>query len=172
MKGRDELRLLDHRGLRRFKYLEGWRRGPQIESWPADGQQAEMIMVSAVPWRRTRAAIAGFAEVVACFMQTRGGPAGRISRIETLGGGRDVGCDPMAENPGWRAGVLDEEHEAAGPSGTPDHDNGGEMSAPSQLYCAGISLPGGIAGLASIRGMAISALPEFPSPDRDTLRVS
>src|SRR5215831_16045854 len=58
------------------------------------------------------------------------------------------------------------------PSGAPDHDNGGEMSAPSQVYCAGISLPGGIAGLASIRGMAVSALPEFRSPDRDNPRVS
>ena len=38
-------------------------------------------------------------------------------------------------------------------AGTSDHDNGGEISAPSQVYCAGISPLGGIAGLASIRGM-------------------
>jgi hypothetical protein len=44
------------------------------------------------------------------------------------------------------------------PAGTSDHDKGGEMSAPSQVYCAGISPFGGIAGLASIRGMAVSAL--------------
>src|SRR5258705_12213068 len=57
------------------------------------------------------------------------------------------------------------------PAGTSDHDNGGEISALSQGYCAGISPPGGIAGLASIRGMAVSALPGFHSPDRDKKRV-
>ena len=36
------------------------------------------------------------------------------------------------------------------PGARPDHDNGGEMSVPSQVYCAGISPPGEIAGLASI----------------------
>jgi cyclohexyl-isocyanide hydratase len=44
------------------------------------------------------------------------------------------------------------------------------MSAPSQVYCAGISPPGGMAGLASIRGMAVSALPGFHSADRDRTR--
>ena len=47
------------------------------------------------------------------------------------------------------------------PGGTPDHDKGGEMSAPSQVYCAGISPLGGMAGLASIRGMAVSVLPSL-----------
>src|SRR5438477_9232160 len=45
-------------------------------------------------------------------------------------------------------------------SGTPDQVSGGEMSAPSQVYCAGISPPGGIAGLVMTKGMTISsALP-------------
>src|SRR6516162_9699462 len=52
------------------------------------------------------------------------------------------------------------------PSGIPDQVSGGDISAPSQVYCAGISPPGGIAGLASIRGMALSTLPETHSTDR------
>src|SRR5271155_3484241 len=43
------------------------------------------------------------------------------------------------------------------PSGTPDHVRGGEISAPSQVYCDVISPPGGMAGLASIRGIAVSS---------------
>src|SRR5208282_5788083 len=43
------------------------------------------------------------------------------------------------------------------PSGNPDHVSGGEISAPSQVYCDGISPPGGIAGLTSSRGMAVSS---------------
>src|SRR6202045_5370456 len=57
------------------------------------------------------------------------------------------------------------------PAGTSDHDNGGEIAAPSQVYCAGISPLGGIAGLASIMGMTVSALPEFHSADRDRRRA-
>src|SRR2546421_6438738 len=56
------------------------------------------------------------------------------------------------------------------PAGTSDHDKGGEISAPSQVYCAGISPPGGTAGLVSIRGIGVSALPGFYSPDRDRKR--
>jgi hypothetical protein len=37
------------------------------------------------------------------------------------------------------------------------------MSAPSQVYCDGISPLGGIAGLASIRGIVGSTLPESRS---------
>src|SRR5436305_1200802 len=56
------------------------------------------------------------------------------------------------------------------PAGTSDHDKGGEMSAPSQVYCAGMSPFGGMAGLLSIKGMAVSALPGFYSADRDRKR--
>src|SRR6516165_11187423 len=52
------------------------------------------------------------------------------------------------------------------PSGSPDHVSGGEISVPSQVYCDGISPPGGIAGLASIRGMVLSTLPKPHSTDR------
>jgi hypothetical protein len=40
------------------------------------------------------------------------------------------------------------------------------MSVPSQVYCAGISPPAGIAGLVSIRGMIVSVLSEDRSADR------
>src|SRR6516164_6574135 len=73
-----------------------------------------MVMVRTVPWRRTRAAIAGFPEVVACFVQTRGGPVRRVSRIETPRGARDVEYHPMPERSGWRVGVLEDEDQAAG----------------------------------------------------------
>src|SRR5215472_14857357 len=53
------------------------------------------------------------------------------------------------------------------PFGTPDHVNRGEISAPSQAYCDGISPPGEIPGLASNRGMALSSsLPGHHSTDR------
>src|SRR5215467_4894616 len=53
------------------------------------------------------------------------------------------------------------------PSGASDHVNGGEISVPSQVYCDGISPPGGIAGLANNRGMALSSnLPGHHSTDR------
>src|SRR5262249_9786416 len=45
------------------------------------------------------------------------------------------------------------------PLGRLDHVSGGEISAPSQVYCAAISPPGGIAGLVSIKGIVVSALP-------------
>jgi cyclohexyl-isocyanide hydratase len=45
------------------------------------------------------------------------------------------------------------------------------MSAPSQVYCAGISPLGGMAGLASIRGIAVPVLPEFHTPDRHKKRA-
>ena len=51
-------------------------------------------------------------------------------------------------------------------SGIPDQVGGGDISAPSQVYCAGISPPGGIAGLASISGMVLSTLPKPHSTDR------
>src|SRR5205823_13363463 len=64
-------------------------------------------------------------------------------------------------------------------SGTPDQVSGGEMSAPSQVYCAGISPPGGIAGLVMTKGMIISSAlpsrghatgPPLPPGRRDELR--
>jgi hypothetical protein len=42
------------------------------------------------------------------------------------------------------------------PGGRPDQLNGGEMSAPSQVYSVGISAPGANAGLASVKGMTVS----------------
>src|SRR6516165_8631938 len=54
------------------------------------------------------------------------------------------------------------------PFGIPDHVSGGEISVPSQVYCDGISPPGGIAGLASNRGMVVSSnLPVRHSTDRE-----
>src|SRR5262249_35458664 len=52
------------------------------------------------------------------------------------------------------------------PFGTPDHVNRGEISAPSQVYCEGISPPGGIAGLASNR-----AWPSPPTCPGATLQI-
>src|SRR6266404_1582254 len=52
------------------------------------------------------------------------------------------------------------------PFGSPDHVSGGEISAPSQVYCGGISPPSGIAGLASIRGIVGSTLPARRSIDK------
>ncbi len=57
------------------------------------------------------------------------------------------------------------------PLGRPDHVSGGEMSAPSQVYCDGISPLGGIAGLASIRGIVGSTLPECRSMDKKSTRI-
>jgi hypothetical protein len=45
------------------------------------------------------------------------------------------------------------------------------MSAPSQVYCDGISPLGGIAGLASIRGIVGSTLPECRSMDKKSTRI-
>ena len=50
------------------------------------------------------------------------------------------------------------------PAGTPDHDSGGEMSLPSQVYSAGIMPPGGNAGLIRRRGMASSMLSSGAQP--------
>src|SRR5712671_6451785 len=57
------------------------------------------------------------------------------------------------------------------PFGRPDHVSDGEMSEPSQVYCEGISPPGGIAGLASTRGIVGSALHERrPIDKKNVLR--
>ena len=72
----------------------------------------------------------------------------------------------MAESAGRRIRVLDDENKALVPAGTPDQVKGGEISAPSQVYSDGIAPPGANAGLASIRGIAVSRLPEPDSTDK------
>src|SRR5438477_11097650 len=103
----DKLGLLDDVRLRRPQEIERRRRGPQIECRPADRQQVEVILMSAGPFGWTGAAVANFTKVVACLVQSRGGPICRIARIETAGGGRDVEHRPMPESAGGGGGVLD-----------------------------------------------------------------
>src|SRR5580704_19775706 len=124
--------------------------------------------MSADPSGWAGAAVAGFTKVVAGFVQSRGRPICRIACVETAGGGRNVEHRPMPER---ASGSSTTRTRLPVSAGTSDHDNGGEISAPSQVYCAGISPLGGIAGLASIRGMTVSVLPEFHSPDTDKKRA-
>src|SRR5438270_13405297 len=88
--GADKLGLLDNVRLRSPQHIERRGRGSQIECRPADRQQAEVVVMSAGPSGRTRAAVAGFAEVVARLVQCRGRPVCRIAGGETAGGGRNV----------------------------------------------------------------------------------
>ena len=113
-------------------------------------------MMGAVASGRARAAIAGLAEIVAGFAKTGAGPICRIAAVETVRARRDVKSRPVAEPPKGASGSSTTRTRLWVPCGTPDHDNGGEMSVPSQVYSAGISPPAGIAGLANIRGMIVS----------------
>jgi hypothetical protein len=67
---------------------------------------------------------------------------------------------PMADRRGHRSSTTRTRLLVA--SGIPDHVSGREISAPSQVYCAGISQPGGIAGLASNRARPSLRLARAP----------
>jgi hypothetical protein len=128
-------------------------------------------MMRAVSSWRTRTAVTDLAEIVARFVQSGGRPICRVARVETRAVGEMSNTTQWWNTPEGASGSSTRRTRLRVSWGTPDHDNGGEMSAPSQVYCTGISPPGGIAGLASIRGMALSRLPKSHSPDRDRKRA-
>jgi len=71
-------------------------------------------MMGPVPLGGTGAGIARSAKIVTRFMKTGGRPVFGITGVETVRGGGNVEGSPMAECPGGRVRILDDEYEALG----------------------------------------------------------
>ena len=120
-----------------------------------------MVVVGCVPPKRARAAITVLAKVIMHLVQILGWPVCGITSVETVRTAGNVENSPVAGSPEGASGSSTTRTRLLVPSGASDHVNGGEI--PSQVYCDGISPPGGIAGLANNRGMALSSnLPGAP----------
>ena len=115
----DKLGLLDDVRLRSPQHVERRGGGSQIECWPTDLQQAEVIVMNTASSGRTRAAVAGFAEIVARFGASPWSAG--LPNSPHRGRGRRAECriPPSAGNAGGRVGILDHKDEAPVPCGTP-----------------------------------------------------
>src|SRR5271165_1695484 len=112
MIGADQLGALDSVGFRRPQHVRGGHIRLQVEGRLADRKEAEVVVVRPVPLGGTRAAIARLAEIVARLVETASRPIYGITGVETARSRRNVERRPMAEYPGGRIRILDDEDEA------------------------------------------------------------
>ena len=126
-----------------------------------------MIVVDPMPLGRAGAAIAGFAEIIARLLETARWPLCGIAGSKTARPGRDIKGHPVPEHAGGGVRILDHEDEALGSI----REVGPRQWRRNIGAVAGVlrrvSAPGGKAPLASISGMALSALPECHSKDKE-----